>query len=125
MATGIHSVGNPPEEIGGFRPVAATDIYMFGSILYFIFSGGQFPPLPLTKEEYILDIGTLNLQTPPKLIQLVRMMTQYEPADRIPTMDAVVQQINVILAEIEKNPMSDTYFNPNEAQPSTYIDKKE
>jgi serine/threonine protein kinase len=81
VATGILSVGTPPEIIAGFRPVAASDIYMFGHIIYYLITGNSSRQIPLSQAEYELCPKTVNAVVPVKLDKLVRNMTKYEPAD--------------------------------------------
>jgi serine/threonine protein kinase len=88
-ATGISSLGNPPETISGYEPVAASDIYMMGHILYFLLSGGDVSQIPATAKDYVLDPSKKNPNLSPALVRLVKQMTQYEPADRIPDFKTV------------------------------------
>ncbi len=85
-ATGIRNRGTPPEVMAGFEPIAATDIYMLGHIMYFLFSGGHYASAAATNEDFVLHPGDLNPTLPSEFNKLVEYMTQYEPADRMPTM---------------------------------------
>jgi serine/threonine protein kinase len=85
-STGIFNRGSPPELIGGYEPVAATDIYMLGHILYYIFAGGRYCSFPTTEKEYVLSPRECNDNIPEHLNKIVQSMTQYEPLDRIPNM---------------------------------------
>jgi serine/threonine protein kinase len=93
QATGIQSLGNPPEAVSGCEPVAATDIYMMGHIMYYLLSGGLVSDIPTTASGYILDLGKYNSNLSPSLIKLVKLMTQYEPADRIASFAEIKAQI--------------------------------
>ena len=46
LSTAFSNCGTPPEIIMGLNPIAASDIYMFGHLMYFIFSGEKRVGLP-------------------------------------------------------------------------------
>jgi serine/threonine protein kinase len=91
----ITNRGAPIEILKGYQPVMATDVYMLGHILFYIFSGGNYRPYADDPEDYILTPSDYNLKLPPEFDQLVEKMTQYEPADRI-------QKMSDVLVELEK-----------------------
>ncbi len=89
QGTGIHNRGTPPEVLAGLNPIAASDIYMLGYLMYFLFSGGNHPRLPATHADFVLHPRDINPDLPYSFNKMVEYMTQYEPADRIPSMDLV------------------------------------
>ncbi len=105
---GIHSVGNPPEELGGFEPVAATDIYMLGNILFALLTKGMKFSKPIITQDYILHPNEFNPNIPTKLNGLVEAMTQYEPADRIPNCQSIIEQITPILQTLPESRTTNT-----------------
>ena len=85
-ATGIRNRGTPPEIMAGFEPIAASDIYMFGHIMFYLFSGGHYASAAATNEDFVLHPGDYNPDLPPDFTRLVEFCTQYEPADRMENM---------------------------------------
>jgi serine/threonine-protein kinase len=81
-ATTISSVGNPPEVLAGFDPVIASDIYMLGNVMYYIFSGGK-NIRPLREAEYVLDLEKVNPNASKELVQIIQKMTQFASEDRL------------------------------------------
>jgi serine/threonine protein kinase/ribosomal protein S27AE len=92
-ATGIRNRGTPPEVMAGFDPIAASDIYMLGHVMFFLFSGGRYCRTAATHEDYVLHPGDYNPNLPPDFNKLVEYMTQYEPADRMPNMVKVYEAL--------------------------------
>ena len=76
-------MGKPPEIVEGQEPIAASDLYMLGYLIYYFCSGGQKLHLPVVPADYILHLDQINPDIPLKLTQLVENLTQYEPAERI------------------------------------------
>ncbi len=85
-ATGIRNRGTPPEVMAGFQPLAVTDVYMLGHIMFYLFSGGNYAGTAATHEDYVLHPADYNPNLPPDFNKIVEYMTQYEPADRMPNM---------------------------------------
>ncbi|MHA1611439.1 MAG: serine/threonine protein kinase [Promethearchaeota archaeon] len=85
-ATGIRNRGTPPEVMAGFEPIATTDIYMLGHIMFYLFSGGKYASAAATNEDFVLHPGDFNPNLPDEFNKLVEYMTQYEPADRMADM---------------------------------------
>ena len=85
-ATGIRNRGTPPEVMAGFDPIAASDIYMLGHVMFYLFSGGRYCGTAATHEDYVLHPGDFHSDLPSDFNKLVEYMTQYEPADRMPNM---------------------------------------
>lgn len=111
LATGVHSVGNPPEVIGGYKPIAASDMYMIGHILYYLCTNGHYVILPKTIEEYTLHPRNHNSFVPASLNTLVEHLTQYEPADRPPNFAWIHHELSQIVAEMQHVDLpKDTYF---------------
>jgi serine/threonine protein kinase/Flp pilus assembly protein TadD len=100
--TSIFNSGSAPEIIAGFEPVAATDVYMLGVIIYFIATGGKSPAMAATRDHYVLHPAQLNPFMPRTLHELVEKMTQYEPADRIRSMDEIVYNLRTILVDLTR-----------------------
>jgi serine/threonine protein kinase len=84
--TQIFNSGTPPEVIAGLKALAATDIYMVGSIMYFLFTGGAKCVMATTMQEYILHPSYINEKLPVMFDILVEKMTQYQPAERMETL---------------------------------------
>jgi serine/threonine-protein kinase len=85
-ATGIRNRGTPPEVMAGFEPIAATDIYMLGHVMFYLFNSGKYAGSAATNEDFVLHPGDYNPNLPPEFSRLVEFMTQYEPADRMESM---------------------------------------
>ncbi|WP_371805525.1 protein kinase domain-containing protein [Candidatus Lokiarchaeum ossiferum] len=109
-ATGIRNRGTPPEVMAGFEPIAATDIYMLGHIMFYIFSGGHYAGAAATNEDFVLHPGDFNPDLPSDFSRLVEFMTQYEPADRMENMVKVYDALNYLYNS------SETIENPNLAK---------
>ena len=88
-ATTIRSIGNSPEVVNGLEPIAVTDIYMLGHLIYFLLTGGKVNKDPFIVQDYVLHLSAINPAIPARLNILVESITQYEPADRIPNCEAV------------------------------------
>ncbi|QEE17505.1 protein kinase [Promethearchaeum syntrophicum] len=93
-ATGIRNRGTPPEIMAGFEPIAASDIYMFGHMMFYLFSGGHYASAAATNEDFVLHPGDYNPDLPPEFTRLVEFCTQYEPADRMENMVKVYDALN-------------------------------
>lgn len=81
--TRIINRGSPPELIAGYESYAATDIYMLGSLMNFMFNGGSYPRMAIKTGDYVLHPARENPSIPLELDALIAEMTQFEPADRI------------------------------------------
>jgi serine/threonine protein kinase len=101
--TAIFNSGSAPEIIGGHEPIATTDIYMVGALIYYLASGGKFPGMAATREHYVLHPFQMNPMVPKSISLLVEKMTQYEPADRIRSMEEVDQLFREILVELNQD----------------------
>jgi serine/threonine protein kinase len=120
FCTAFMNKGTPPEIISGHNPLAASDIYMIGHVMYFLYSGGKVCRTPAVKPDYILHPKQENTSLNEDYDKLVEKCTQYEPADRIESMDIVIN----ILEKLENNiaPSQITHFgkpksfraNPNQ-----------
>ncbi len=100
-ATGIRNRGTPPEVMAGFEPIAATDIYMLGHIMFYLFSGGHYASSAATNEDFVLHPSDFNPDLPPDFNRLVEYMTQYEPADRMESMVKVYDALEWLLNSIK------------------------
>lgn len=113
-ATGIRNRGTPPEVMAGFEPFASTDIYMLGHVMYFLFSGGHYCGTAATNEDFVLHPLNLNPNLPQDFNQMVESMTQYEPADRMPSMVKVYDALKYLFdsTAILENPsaVKETYY---------------
>ena len=100
-ATGIRNRGTPPEVMAGFQPIAATDIYMLGHIMFYLFSGGHFAGSAATNEDFVLHPSDYNPNLPADFNRMVEFMTQYEPADRMENMVKVFDALNYLYKTTE------------------------
>jgi serine/threonine protein kinase len=91
--TGITNRGTPPEVLGGYNPVASTDVYMLGHLIYYILTGGHYSSVACEKTEFVLHPQDLNPDIPSVLNKLVEYMTQYEPSHRLKSMKAVEEAL--------------------------------
>jgi hypothetical protein len=80
--------------MAGFEPIAASDIYMFGHMMFYLFSGGHYASAAATNEDFVLHPGDYNPDLPPEFTRLVEFCTQYEPADRMENMVKVYDALN-------------------------------
>lgn len=101
-ATGIRNRGTPPEVMAGFDPIAASDIYMLGHVMFYLFSGGRYCGTAATHEDYVLHPGDFNSDLPSDFNKLVEYMTQYEPADRMPNMVKVHDALQWLLSAAQQ-----------------------
>ncbi len=95
-ATGIRNRGTPPEIMAGFEPIAASDIYMFGHMMFYLFSGGHYASAAATNEDFVLHPGDYYPELPPEFSRLVEFCTQYEPADRMENMVKVYDALKFL-----------------------------
>jgi serine/threonine protein kinase len=108
QSTSIQNVGTAPELRGGLEPVAATDIYMLGHILFFLLTGKK-SAFPMVKQDYVLNPISVNKNIDSNLNQIVQDMTQFEPADRIQKMNDVANRLNQYL--MQNNQIISTKLN--------------
>ncbi|MHA1775215.1 MAG: serine/threonine protein kinase [Promethearchaeota archaeon] len=101
-ATGIRNRGTPPEVMAGFEPIATTDVYMLGHIMFYLFSGGNYAGAAATNEDFVLHPGDFNPKLPEEFNKLVEYMTQYEPADRMADMVKVYDALQWIYEAADK-----------------------
>ncbi len=87
----INQKGAPPEIKFGYMPTAASDIYYLAHLMYFVFTGGimREDSEILSDESYVLSPKDVNWFIPDGYNEVVRKMTQYEPADRPKNMKEV------------------------------------
>ncbi|MHA1674939.1 MAG: serine/threonine protein kinase [Promethearchaeota archaeon] len=80
--------GAPPEIKFGYMPNAASDIYYLAHLMYFTFTGGimREDSEIVSEESYVLDPKKVNWFVPDEYNEVVKKLTQYEPADRPQTM---------------------------------------
>jgi serine/threonine protein kinase len=100
-ATGIRNRGTPPEVMAGFQPIAVTDIYMLGHIMFYLFSGGNYCGTAATNEDFVLHPADFNPDLPADFNKMVEYMTQYEPADRMPDMVKVYEALKWLYSSTE------------------------
>ena len=114
-ATGIRNRGTPPEVMAGFQPIAATDIYMLGHIMFYIFSGGHYCGTAATNEDFVLHPADFNPDLPADFNKMVEWMTQYEPADRMENMIKVYSSLKWLYE------ITESMENSEKAQPKYFI----
>lgn len=107
--TGILGISEyiAPEQISGAVPEsAATDIYSYGCLLYHLFGGK--PPFPTTDasrlvrfhaEEKPVSLREVRREVPEAIDRLVQSCMEKDPADRYPSFDAILQQLQTFQAE--------------------------
>jgi serine/threonine protein kinase len=85
---------NPPEinECIGLLP--QSDIYSFGSIMYYAFTKGTYRERATNPEDYVASPKKINKQCPSMLDKMVRKCTQYEPRDRYISFDELKEDLN-------------------------------
>jgi serine/threonine protein kinase len=101
--TRIHNRGTPPEVMAGFEPKSATDIYMLGHVMYYLFTGGDYSPTAAKSEDFVLHPNELNPSLPPAYNKIVEYMTQYEPADRMENMVKVYYAVQELLTNSKES----------------------
>lgn len=91
--------GAPPEVRFGFMPVAASDIYYLAHLMYFTFTGGimREDSELTTPQAYLLSPKDINWYLPDQYNEMVKKLTQYEPADRPPSMKTVVKMLKELI----------------------------
>ena len=103
--TAFMNKGTPPEIVAGLRPEAGSDIYMFGHLMYFLFSGGKTARTPTTKEDYILKPHIENSQIPKEYDLLVQKCNQYDVNKRFKNLKMIIHaleqlKVNVPISKI-------------------------
>jgi serine/threonine protein kinase len=95
----ITQKGAPPEIKFGYMPTAASDIYYLAHLMYFVFTGGimREDSEILSEDSYVLDPKSVNWFVPHEYNELVKRMTQYEPADRPQTMGEVKKMLEELI----------------------------
>lgn len=103
----INQKGAPPEVKMGFMPNATSDIYYLGHLMYFTFTGGivREDSENASVEEFVLNPQKMNVYIPDAYNELVRQLTQYEPADRIQSMEQVIRKLTNLIT------ISDLHFD--------------
>jgi hypothetical protein len=99
--TQITSVGNPPEILAGLQPLAVSDVYMMGAIMYYIFNKGKIPPKPLEMKDYTLTLPAEISQLSPELGHYIQNMTCFEPNYRPHDFFVVETRIIDIIQKLE------------------------
>ena len=95
----ISQKGAPPEGRNGYMPVAASDIYYLAHLMYFTFTGGimrQDTELT-TPQAYLLSPKDINWYLPDQYNEMVKILTQYEPADRPSSMNEVIKMLKELI----------------------------
>ncbi len=98
--------------MAGFEPIATSDIYMLGHVMFFLFSGGHYCSTAATNEDFILHPLDLNPNLPHDFNKLVEYMTQYEPADRMPDMVKVYEALKWLYETTGKPEMEESEAMP-------------
>lgn len=95
----INQKGAPPEIKFGYMPNATSDIYYLAHLMYFVFSGGimREDSEILSKEDYVLSPKRVNWFVPDEYDEIVRTLTQYEPADRPATMKEIKKMLEQLI----------------------------
>jgi len=95
----INQKGAPPEIRNGYFPVAASDIYYFGYLLYFVFTGGISKEISeLTNpESFVLKPKEINWYLPDIYDNVVQHLTQYEPADRPKDFGVIIKMLEELI----------------------------
>ncbi len=95
----VNQKGAPPEVRFGYMPTAASDIYYFGHLMYFVFTGGimREDSENASPEDFILNPKRMNIFIPEEYNSVVMEMTQFEPADRIQTIHEVVNRLKELV----------------------------
>jgi len=95
----VKQKGAPPEVRFGYMPCAASDIYYFGHLLYFVFTGGimREDSENTSPEEFILEPKKFNMFVPDDFNALVKELTQYEPANRPRNMKVIIKLLKDLI----------------------------
>ncbi|MHA1519674.1 MAG: protein kinase domain-containing protein [Promethearchaeota archaeon] len=95
----INQKGAPPEIKFGYMPNAASDIYYLAHLMYFTFSGGimREDSEIISQESYVLDPRQVNWFVPVEYNEVVKKLTQYEPADRPQSMLEVRKMLEELI----------------------------
>ncbi|UYP45666.1 Serine/threonine-protein kinase PknD [Candidatus Lokiarchaeum ossiferum] len=98
--TAFMNKGTPPEIVVGARPIAGSDVYMFGHLMYFLLTGGKTARTPATKEDYVLKPYIDNPQIPKEYDFLVQKCTQYDLKDRFQDISMVIHALEQLDKDI-------------------------
>lgn len=98
--TAFMNKGTPPEIVMGARPMAGSDVYMFGHLMYFLLTGGKTARTPASKEDYVLKPYLENPQIPKTYDLLVQKCTQYDLKDRFQDIGMVIHALEQLEKEI-------------------------
>ena len=95
----VSQKGAPPEIKNGYIPIAATDIYYLGHLMYFTFTGGiiREDSEISNPDKYILDPRSVNMFLPESYNIVVKKLTQYEPDDRPKDMKEVIKLLRELI----------------------------
>lgn len=106
--------GAPPEVRFGYMPVAASDIYYLAHLMYFSFTGGIMrEDAELTSPQaYLLSPKDINWYLPDQYNEMVKHLTQYEPADRPHSMTEVIKMLRKLI-EINSVHFDFEFFQDN------------
>jgi len=103
----INQKGAPPEVKMGFMPNATSDIYYLGHLMYFTFTGGivREDSENINPDEFVLNPKKMNVFIPDAYNEFVMQLTQFEPADRIASMEIVIRKLKNLIT------ISDVHFD--------------
>ncbi len=95
----ITQKGAPPEIKFGYMPTAASDIYYLSHLMYFVFTGGimREDSEIVNNEDYVLCPKDVNWYIPTEYNEVVKKMSQFEPADRPKNMKVVIKMLEELI----------------------------
>ena len=94
VGTQIYTPGfSSPEVMEGKPPVPQTDIYNFGSIMYYAFTRGKFRENDILTTDYILNPREHSEECPKELSYIVKRCTQYQPRERYITFNELLEEL--------------------------------
>jgi serine/threonine protein kinase len=93
---------SPPEIDMGKGMNCQSDIYSFGTIMYYAFTLGKTRKKCTKNEHYILDPIKKNKDCPAPLAKIVIKCTQYEPRDRYLSFDTIREDLQAFLKDERK-----------------------
>jgi serine/threonine protein kinase len=95
----ITQKGAPPEIRFGYMPTATSDIYYLGHLMFFVFTGGimREDSDSAGPDDFVLNAKQFNIFIPEAYNKVIQKFTQYEPADRPPTMGHAIQMLRSLI----------------------------